>query len=139
MIYLAAAKHADLRVRLGDQYTHAASALQFAMREDSFRVVMEYPEIYRFSPAAPASIVQVAAAAGVWYGACCEVGRMPELVLPRQWKGRQTKKQTEARVRTWLEERGWWADVRGQLAKYPRSEHNNAYDALGIALWAGAT
>ena len=96
-------------------------------------VTVERPDWYgRGDRSKPASIITLALVAGVALGASVMDPRARlksmRLVTPRQWKGSWSKSKSHAQTRLLLSE------VNRSLSLIPKSDHEHALDALGLAL-----
>ncbi len=93
------------------------------------RLVLEYPQIYRGTPADPNDLLGLALVDGALL-ACISTPNA-QLVLPREWKGTVKKdvmcRRIESRL-TPIEQR--------RLKDVKKSVRHNMVDAVGIGLWA---
>lgn len=96
--------------------------------------IVEKPMIYPVSKARPADIITLAVRAGEAGGRFAAINIPTRYVLPHEWKRSMPKNICHARILSKLTdtEKAVWRD----LDRLPESKRHNAYDAVGIALFA---
>lgn len=95
-------------------------------------LVSECPQVYKFSKANPAGLIQVAAVMGAVSGVL-EVENT-YTYLPREWQGGKTKNKTETRPVIEGELSAQEKKIISKL-KLKKGVAHNLWDAVGIGLW----
>lgn len=98
------------------------------------RLVIEKPQVYpsRKQKGDPNDLINVALLAGVVLGAAPNVSF--ELVVPHDWKGNVPKEITQKRVKADFRLGEQTVFDRG-VSLYPKSQHHNIWDAVGLGFW----